>query len=137
MMIKFFKIVFAFLITTMIMSAVNFVAQIALIFMDLLSRWESSSALIVVLWIVTGVFASIFTEGIAGLFINKKEITYRLVHYPVLVVSVMAMVMALVFMFQGHFISDVAEYTLLFSNGFVFVSYFLGAAVMSFIGRNL
>ncbi len=136
-MIKYIKIVLAFLITTIIMGAVNFVAQIALLFMDLLSRWESSSALIVVLWIVTGVFASIFTEAVAGLFLNKKEITYRLIHYPVLVVYVIAIVMALVFMFQGHFISDIAEYTLLFSNGFVFISYFFGAAAMSFIGRNL
>lgn len=137
MMVKYFKITVAFMITTAIMSAVNFIAQIALIFLDLVSRLESSSALIIVLWIVTGVFAAIFTEAVAGLLMEKKDITYQIVFNPVLTVSVAAMILALVFMFQGEFIADPSEFTLLFSNGYVFISYFFGAAAMSFIGRKL
>jgi hypothetical protein len=68
---------------------------------------------------------------------EKKDISYQLVHYPVLMVSTAAIVMALVLMFQGEFIADPSEFTLLFSNGFVFISYFFGAAAMSFIGRKL
>jgi hypothetical protein len=135
--VKHFYIVLSFIITTLIMGVVNFVAQVVLIFLDVISRWESSSALIIVLWIVTGVFSAIFTEATAALFLDKKEITYRLVHSPILIVSIVAIALAVVFMLQGEFIHDTSEFTLLLSNGFVFISYFLGTGGFAFIGRKL
>jgi hypothetical protein len=134
---KYFKIVLAFLITTAIMGVFNFIAQIVFIFLDLVSRWESSSALILVLWIVTGVFAAIYTEAVAGLLMEKKDITYRIVYTPVLIVSIAAMVVASILMFQEGFTSDPSEFTLLLNNGLNFISYFFGAAGMSLIGRKL
>ncbi len=119
------------------MCVVNFVAQIALIFMDVVSRLESSAALTQVLWFVTGVFGSIFTEATAGMFLKKEEITYHLVHYPILIISIVAIALAVVLMSMGEFVADPVEFTLIFSNGFVFLSYFLGAGGFSFIGRKL
>jgi H+/Cl- antiporter ClcA len=135
--INHLKIILAFIITTFIMCVVNFIGQIVLIFIDVVSRMESSSALTIVLWIVTGVFAAIFTQATAEQFIAKKEITYRLVHWPILIISMVAIVIAVVLMIQGEFISDPADYTLLFSNGFTFISYFLGTGGFAFIGRKL
>ena len=119
------------------MCVVNFIAQIALIFMDVVSRLESSSALTLVLWFVTGVFSAIFTEATAGMFMKKEEITYPLVHYPILIISILMIVLAVVLMLMGELEADNVEFTLLFSNGFVFLSYFLGTGGFSFIGRKL
>ncbi len=137
MTINNLKIVLAFIMTTVIMCAINFIAQIVLIFTDIVSRMETSSALAIVLWMVTGVFAAIFTEAAAELFIDKKDITYRLIHTPVLVVYIIAIVLAVILMLQGEFMSDPSDFTLLLSNGFVFISYFFGTAGMAFIGRKL
>ncbi len=119
------------------MCVVNFMAQIALIFMDVVSRLESSSALTLVLWFVTGVFGAIFTEAAAGMFIKKEDITYPLVHTPIFIASIVAVVLAVVLLLMGEFVVDNVEFTLLFSNGFVFLSYFLGTGGFSFIGRKL
>jgi len=137
MTIKYLKIILAFIITTAIMCVVNFVGQIVLIFVDIVSRMESSSALTLVLWFVTGVFASIFTEAAAGIFLKKEDITYPLLHTPILIISIMAVVLAIVLLFMGEFVADNEEFTLLFSNGFVFLSYFLGTGGFSYIGRTL
>lgn len=49
---------------------VNFLMQVAAIFLDVVTRLESSSAFIIALWFVTGVFTTVMTvggmEGIAG-----------------------------------------------------------------------
>ncbi len=119
------------------MSVLNFVAQVVLIFLDVISRWESSAALILVLWFVTGVFSALFTEATAALFMDKKEITYRLIHTPILIISIIAIMLAVVLMLRGEFIHDPSEFTLLFSNGFVFISYFLGTGGFAFIGRKM
>jgi hypothetical protein len=137
MTVKYFKIILSFIITTSIMCVVNFIAQIALIFMDVVSRLESSSALTLVLWFVTGVFGAIFTEATAGMFMKKEEITYSLVHYPILIISMMMIVLAVVLMLMGELEADNVEFTLIFSNGFVSLSYFLGAGGFSFIARKL
>lgn len=137
MITRYLKIVLAFIITTTAMCVVNFIAQVLLIFVDIISQWESSAALIIVLWIVTGVFAAIFTEATAALFMNKEEITYQVVHYPVLITSIVCIGLAIGVMLNGEFMSDPSEFTLLFSNGFVFLSYFFGSAAMSFIARKL
>jgi len=137
MTIKYLKIVLAFIITTMIMCVVNFIAQLALIFMSVVSRLEPSSALVLVLWFVTGVFSAIFTEATAGMFMKKEEITYPLVHYPIFIVSLLMIMLAVVLMLMGELETNNVEFTLLFSNGFVFISYFLGTGGFSFIGKKL
>ena len=104
--------------------------------MDVVSQFEASSMLTIMLWLVTGVFGAIFTEAAAGLFLDKKEITYPLIHTPVLTVSIVMIILAGVMMSLGEFVSDPSDFTLLFSNGFVFISYFLGAGGFAFIGRR-
>jgi glucan phosphoethanolaminetransferase (alkaline phosphatase superfamily) len=136
-MLRYLKIILAFAITTAVMCVLNFVAQIVLIFIDIISRWESSSALTIVLWIVTGVFGAVFTGLTATLFLPEKEITYRLTYNPVMIVSIVAIALAVALMVHGDFIEDVDDFTLFFSNGFVFVSYFIGSGGFALIGRNL
>jgi hypothetical protein len=91
----------------------------------------------VVLWIVTGVFAAIFTEGVVEYFLDKKEITNRVVYYPVLVLSIAAIIVTLIMLFQDEYIGDPSEFTLLLSNGIVFISCFFGTATLSFIATKL
>ncbi len=134
---KYFFVVLSFFITTGIFCVINFVAQIVLIFVDTVSRWESSSLLTLVLWFVTGVFASILTEAAASVFIAKEEITYPLLHTPILIMSIIAIVLAIVLMFMGELEADNVEFTLLFSNGYVFISYFIGTGAFSWIARKL
>ncbi|MBS1507313.1 MAG: hypothetical protein JSS79_11765 [Bacteroidetes bacterium] len=136
-MSKSLKLFLSFVITTVVMCVVNFIAQIALIFIDAVSRWESSSALTVVLWIVTGVFGAVFTGLTATLFLPEKEITYRNTYNVVAVVSVIAITAAVALMLNGDFIEDADDFTLFFSNGIVFVSYFIGSGGFALVGRNL
>lgn len=136
-MIRNLKILLAFAITTFVMCVLNFIAQIVLIFMDAVSRWESSSALTIVLWLVTGVFGAVFTGLTATLFLTKNEITYRLTYNMVSITSAVAIALAVVLMVRGEFMADVDDFTLFFSNGFVFVSYFIGSGGFALVGRNL
>lgn len=130
-------IVLSFIITTTVMCVVNFIAQIVFIFIDLVSRLDASSLYVIALWFVTGVFASVFTEAVASIFIEKEEITYPLLHTPILITSIIAIIVAIVLMLMGELESDHVEFTLLFSNGYVFISYFVGTGGFSWIGRKL
>lgn len=134
---KYLLIVLSFLITTLIFCVINFVAQIILIFVDVVSRWESSALLTLVLWFVTGVFSSIFTEAAASMFIAKEEITYPLLHTPILITSIIAIALGVLLMFMGELEADNVEFTLLLSNGYVFISYFVGTGAFSWIARKL
>jgi hypothetical protein len=136
-MMNYLKIALAFVITTVLMCIANFITQIVLIFIDVVSRWESSSALTIVLWIVTGVFGAVFTQSTATLFLNEKTIKYRLTYTTVLIISLVCIAGTVVLMVHGEFMEDPRDYTLFFSNGFVFVSYFIGTGGFAWIGRKL
>lgn len=137
MIINTLKVIFSFALTALMMCILNFLAQIGLILFDIISRWDSSALLIVTLWFVTGVFTSVFTEPVTFLLVDKKLLTSKFLHTIILVISVIALAGAGLIMFQGDFLSDPSEFTLLFSNGIIFTSYFIGTGVFSFIGRKL
>lgn len=130
--------VLAFAIVTIAVCIVNYILQIIIIFMDILSRRiAESSAYIIVLWLVTGIFAAVFTTGLAENLVKKENFTYRVTGNSIIVISVLAIIPAIILMSNGHFMHDPKEFTLLLSNGYVWVAYFVGAGGMSAILRNL
>jgi magnesium-transporting ATPase (P-type) len=106
--------------------------------MDIFSRrLEESVAYIIVLWLVTGVFGSVFTTGLAEYLVKKENFTYKISGNTILLISVVAIIPAIVIMSRGNFLYNPKEFTLLLSNGYVWVSYFVGAGTMAAILRNL
>ena len=106
--------------------------------MDIFSRRiAGSSAYIIVLWLVTGVFGALFTTGLAEYLVKKENFTYRISGNTILLISVVAIIPAIVIMSRGDFMHNPEEFTLLLSNGYVWVSYFVGAGVMAAILKNL
>ena len=127
----------SFIIATIVVCVANFLLQIVLIFTDIVTRLESSSAMVIVLWIVTGVFGAVFTIAAAEQLVGKHKEMYALAGNLVLVASLLAIAFAVFFLSRGLFRRDPKEFTLLFSNGYVFISYFAGAAAMALILRKL
>ncbi len=108
----------SFAIATVVVCIANFILQI-------------------VLWIVTGVFGAVFTIGAAEQLAGKEREIDAQAGNVVLVVSLLAIAFAVFFLSRGLFRRDPKEFSLLFSNGYVFISYFAGAAAMSLILRKL
>ncbi|HRF19547.1 MAG TPA: hypothetical protein PK977_15335, partial [Chitinophagaceae bacterium] len=66
----------AFILMTVAVCIVNYILQIIIIFMDVFSRrLEESVAYIIVLWLVTGIFGSVFTTGLAEHLVKKENFT--------------------------------------------------------------
>lgn len=130
--------ILAFVIMTVVIGIVNYILQIIVIFMDLFSRrLQESSLYVIVLWLVTGVFATVFAASLAEHLVKKENFTYKLTGNTLLLLCVVAVVPVIIIMINGDFMHDPKEFTLLLSNGFVWVSYFTGAGAMAAILRNL
>lgn len=130
--------VLAFFLVTIAISIANYILQVIIIFMDIFSRRiAESSAYIIVLWLVTGIFAAVFTTGLAEQLVKKENFNYKFTGNTILLVSILAIIPAILLMSMGDFMHDPKEFTLLLSNGFVWVSYFVGAGAMAAIFRNL
>ena len=127
----------SFFIATVLVCIANFILQVILIFTDIMTRLNSSSAMVIVLWIVTGVFGAVFTIAAAEQLAGKQKEIYAQAGNVVLVVSLLAIAFAVFFLSRGLFRRDPKEFSLLFSNGYVFISYFSGAAAMALILRKL
>lgn len=127
----------SFVIATVAVCIANFILQIILIFTDIVTRMESSSVMVIVLWVVTGVFGTVFTLGVAEQLAGKQKDIYAQAGNVVLLVSLLAIAFSLFFLSRGLFRRDPKEFSLLFSNGYVFISYFTGAAAMALIMRKL
>lgn len=133
---KLLYTIIAFLIVCIGVCVVNFVIQILAIFIDVISRNSSSSAFIIVLWIVTGVFAAVFTFGAAEAII-KTGYSSQFTAITVISISVLAIIFAIILLSKGEFNHSPSEYSLILSNGYVFASFFLGCGLTALIARNL
>lgn len=130
--------ILAFILMTVAVCIVNYILQIIIIFMDIFSRrLEESVAYVIVLWLVTGIFGSVFTTGLAEHLVKKGNFAYKVSGNTILVISILAIIPAIVIMSKGHFMHNPKEFTLLLSNGYVWVAYFGGAGGMAAILRNL
>ncbi len=118
-------------------SIANFLLQIAIIFLDVVTRFSSSSAYVIVLWIVTGVFAAVFAFGIAEHFVGKENFTHKFTGNTIIVVSLLAIAFAIIMLSNGEFKHNPSEFSLLLSNGYVFLSFFAGSAAMAAILKNV
>lgn len=131
------RFIFSFLFATVLVCIANFLLQIALIFLDVVTRLESTSAMIIVLWIVTGVFAVVFATGIAVQLTGTEKGIYEPVCNIIISISVIAVISAIVIMSKGHFKLNPSDFSLLLSNGYVFIAYFTGTALMALVMRKL
>jgi H+/Cl- antiporter ClcA len=129
--------ILCFIVAIIGVSIVNYVLQIAVIFLDIVSRLSASSAFVIVLWIVTGVFGAVFAVSGAEHFIGKANFTHKLSGNTVVVVSLLAIVFAVIMLSKGEFKHNPSEFSLLLSNGYIFLSFFAGSAAMGAILRNL
>lgn len=134
---KIAALLVSFVIATVAVCIANFVLQIILIFTDIVTRLESSSAMVIVLWIVTGVFGTVFTLAVAEQLSGKQKDIFAQAGNAVLVISLLAIAFSVFFLNRGLFRRDPKDFSLLFSNGYVFISYFAGAAAMALILRKL
>lgn len=130
-------IIFCFIVATTAVCIINYVLQIAFIFLDLVTRKSATSAYIIVLWIVTGVFGAVFTVSGADQFPGKGKISSGLTGNTILVVSLVAILFAIFMLSKGEFRHNPSEFSLLLSNGYVFISYFVGSGAMAAIARKL
>jgi hypothetical protein len=131
-------ILLSFIITIVILCVVNYVFQIAVIFLDIISRrLNSSAAYVIVLWLVTGVFTTVFTEGVAEQLAGKEHSSYKNVGTVVLITSCLALVFSISLLLAGEFRHDPEEFSLLLSNGYVFTAFFAGTAAMALVFRKL
>ena len=129
--------ILAFIVAIIAVSIVSYILQIAVIFLDIVSRLSSSSAFVIVLWIVTGVFGAVFAVSGAEQFLGKENFTHKLSGNTILIVSLLAITFAIVMLSKGEFKHNPSEFSLLLSNGYVFLSFFVGAGGMAAILRNL
>lgn len=127
----------SFALATVAVCIANFILQFVLIFVDIVSRMDSSSLMIIVLWLVTGVFGAVITVSLAEQFLGKGQFTYKLSGITVTVVSAIAIVAAILLFGKSYFNRSASDFSLLFSNGYVFISYFAGAGIMGLILKNL
>ncbi len=132
-----FKFIFSFAFVTVLVCIANFLLQIALILLDVVTRLESTSAMIIILWVVTGVFAVVFAPGIAAQLTGTEKGIYEPVCNTILAISIIAVISAIVIMSKGHFKHNPSDFSLLLSNGYVFIAYFTGTALMALVMRNL
>lgn len=112
---------------------VNFLAQIALIFVDLLSRLDSSSAAILALWFVTGVFTTVFALGDPDLSPDHARFGGNLL----LAISLAAIGFAIAWATTLGPGGDPLEFSLMFTNAWVVIVFFAGSGAMAWVFRNL
>lgn len=134
---RIFQIILAFALGTFAVCIANFVLQFLLIFVDIISRMDASSAMVIVLWLVTGVFGAVFSLSIAEQVTVKSGFTHKETGTVMLLISLLAIGLAIMFFDKGLFRRSASDFSLLFSNAWVFIAYFTGAGGMSLVLRKL
>lgn len=134
---RILQTVIAFALGTFGVCIANFVIQFLLIFVDIISRQDASSAMVIVLWLVTGVFGAVFSVSFTEQMLGKEGFTHKESGTVIGVVSVICIGLAFLFFSQGFFKRNASDFSLLFSNAWVFISYFTGAGAMSLILRKM
>jgi hypothetical protein len=125
------RVLVSFALAMLCLCVANFLAQIAMIFLDVLTRLDSSSAAILALWFVTGVFTTIFAVG--ELDQPPGNGFFRATVVGVL--AIVVLVIAIAFAATGHHGGDPLEFSLMFTNVWVVIAHFLGAGAMALVLR--
>ncbi len=128
---RILRVLVSFALTMAAACVANFVLQIGMIFLDVLTRLESSSAAILALWFVTGVFTTVV--GVGDL--DKPPGNGRFGSTVVLVLSVIAVVVSIVLAIKGWLGGDPLEFSLMFTNVWVVIAFFVGSGAMAAVVR--
>lgn len=88
--------------------------------------------MIIVLWVITGVFAL----GIAAQLTGTEKGIYEPACNIIISISVIAVISAIVIMSKGHFKHNPSDFSLLLSNVYVFIVFFTGTALMALVMRK-
>jgi hypothetical protein len=121
----------SFALAMLCLCVVNFLAQIAMIFLDVVTRLDSSSAAILALWFVTGVFTTIFAVGE----LDRPPGNGFFRATVVCALAIIALGIAIVFAATGRHGGDPLEFSLMFTNVWVVIAHFLGAGAMALVLR--
>jgi hypothetical protein len=128
---RILRVLASFALTMLAACVANFVLQIGMIFLDVLTRLESSSAAILALWFVTGVFTTVI--GIGEL--DRPPGNGRFGGTVVLVLSVVAIAAAIVLAWNDCPGGDPLDFSLMFTNVWVVIAFFAGSGAMAAVIR--
>lgn len=78
-----------------------------------------------------------FTVSGVEFFTGKNHFSYKLTGNIILILSLLMIFAAVILMVKGHFKRNPSGFSLLLSNGYVYISFFSGAGIMAAILRNL
>ena len=93
--------------------------------------------MVIVLWLVTGVFGAVISVSVAEHLLGKPLFTYKESAITISVTAVIAIGLAILLFGKNYFNRSASDFSLLFSNGYVFIAYCTGAAGMGLILKNL
>lgn len=125
------RVVLSFALTMVAACVVNFVLQLGMIFLDVLTRLDSSSGAILALWFVTGVFTTVIGIGEW----DRPPGNARFAGTVVLALSVVAVAVSVALAVTGSCGGDPLEFSLMFTNVWVVLAFFVGAGAMAWVMR--
>jgi uncharacterized membrane protein YGL010W len=115
----------------------NFVLQLGLIFVDVLTRLEESAAMVLASWFVTGVFTTVFAIGWHEQFVGKEHFRWRTSGNVALLISALVLAVTIVLICRGWSWRDPQDWSLLTENPWNVVACFTGSGGMAAVGRTL
>ena len=125
------RVLVSFALAMLCLCVVNFLAQIVMIFLDVVTRLDSSSAAILALWFVTGVFTTIFAVGE----LDRPPGNGFFRATVVGVLAIVALGIAIAFAATGRHGGDPLEFSLMFTNVWVVIAHFFGVGAMALVLR--
>lgn len=128
---RILRVLLSFALTMAAACVANFVLQVAMVFLDVLTRLESSSAAILVLWFVTGVFTTVVAVGD----LDVPPGNGRFGGTVVLGLAIAAIGASIVLAMNDCPGGDPLEFSLMFTNVWVVIAFFAGAGAMAFVLR--
>lgn len=128
-------VLLAFLIAATGVCVANFILQIFFIFVVELTRLNSSGAYVFTLWLVTGVFCTVFTPGLYHEFVKKKlpdeNLNYSYACKISIFIGLIGMAVSIYQMSAGRS-RDLEEFSLIFSNPLVRLAFSIGAGALGY-----
>ena len=134
---KILYLVLALVMAIVITGILNFLLQLLIALIDPIMRISASGLYVVVLWIVTGIFCSVLTFSLAEPMLGKENADSKFIARVIIIISIIMIVFSLYLIYDQNMGLPVSEFSLLFSNPYILLSFFIGVAGMSFILRRL
>jgi hypothetical protein len=130
-------ILLAFFGSSILTTLANFVLQIVITFLDVVTRWEESSGSLLALWLVTGVFTTVFTTGMTERLGAVPGGDHRLSGSVCVGLSAAFICLYLYLIRYEGFGGWPLERFMIFEDGWVTIAFFTGAGAMGLVVRKL